>query len=300
MSDINDRLEKQIEGTNLALAAVAEVLQKMDDRLSKAEDQEFYMEQAQAEQNELSQAYDEKTELVKAIAGEVLDVIKGVGESKQGMPTKGDGTRKAKASVGSSGTVTGGGNDDATGITIDSKTETVGQAIQAMQKQLELIKAGYGVAKEHPDIEAIIRGEGEEDEGSEEEPVEGEGEGGDPEDDEKEVEEGYGFQRAIQNLQKQMNDFQKNMGTKIVNESERRLAKMGFKEETSLQSPTLIRYDDVYGNPLGIDGTTPVTKGDSGLDVADQLADMSYKQLRDLQFKIESGETDGVPQELLG
>ena len=50
MSDVNDRLEKQMEGTNLALAAVAEVLQKMDDRLMKAEEQEFYLEQAQQEE----------------------------------------------------------------------------------------------------------------------------------------------------------------------------------------------------------------------------------------------------------
>ena len=89
------------------------------------------------------------------------------------------------------------------------------------------------------------------------------------------------------------------MDNKIVSESEKRLAKMGFKEETSLQSPTLIRYDDVYGNPLGIDGITPVTKSD-GVDVVDQLADMSYAQLRDLQFKVEAGETEGIPQELLG
>ena len=34
--------------------------------------------------------------------------------------------------------------------------------------------------------------------------------------------------------------------------------------------------------------------------MADQLAELSYKQLRDLQVKIQSGNTDGVPQELLG
>ena len=96
-----------------------------------------------------------------------------------------------------------------------------------------------------------------------------------------------------------VNDFSRGIDNKIVNESEKRLAKMGFKEETSLQSPSLIRYDDVYGNPLGIDGTTPVTKSE-GVDVVDQLADMSYSQLRELQFKIEAGETDGIPTELLG
>ena len=287
MSDVNDRLEKQMEGTNLALAAVAEVLQKMDDRLNKAEEQDYLVEMNRVEESEMHKAQSEKTELVKAIATEVLDVMKSAGESKQGMPTNGEGERKAKASTGSSGTVSGGGNDDATAVTIDSKTETVGQAIQAMQKQLKLIKEGYGMAKdEYPAIE-------DEEEGSEEEPAE-------EEDDDEEVEEGYGFERAIQNLQKQINNFSKGMDNKIVSESEKRLAKMGFKEETSLQSPTLIRYDDVYGNSLGIDGMTPVTKSNSDVDVVDQLADMSYAQLRELQFKVEAGETEGMPRELLG
>ena len=287
MSDVNDRLEKQMEGTNLALAAVAEVLQKMDDRLSKAEEQEYLVEAARYEETEMHKAQAEKTELVKAIATEVLDVMKSAGESKQGMPTNGEGEKKAKASVGSSGTITGGGNDDATAVTIDGKTETVGQAIQAMQKQLQLIKEGYGMAKdEYPAIE-------DEEEGSEEEPAE-------EADDEEEVEEGYGFERAIQNLQKQINDFSRGIDGKIVSESERRLAKMGFKEETSLQRPSLIHYDDVNGNPLGIDGTTPVVKEANGTDVVDQLADMSYAQLRELQFRVENGETEGIPRELLG
>ena len=76
MSDVNDRLEKQMEGTNLALAAVAEVLQKMDDRLSKAEEQEYLVEAARYEETEMHKAQAEKTELVKAIATEVLDVMK--------------------------------------------------------------------------------------------------------------------------------------------------------------------------------------------------------------------------------
>ena len=195
MSDVNDRLEKQMEGTNLALAAVAEVLQKMDDRLSKAEEHEFYLEQAQQEEFDIQNAVEERTDLVKAIAGEVIDVIKSAGESKQGMPVNGEGSRKAKASVGSGGTVTGGSNDDAKAVTIDSKTETVGQAIEAMQKQLQLIKAGYGMYKDEDEYD---------DEASEEEPVE---------DEEEEEEDEMPFENSmaqtIQNLQKQINDFSK-------------------------------------------------------------------------------------------
>jgi len=64
-SDIVERLEKQIEGSNLALAAVAEVLQKMDSRLTKAEDEEF--ELSQEEEDNI-----EKQEIIKAVASEVF------------------------------------------------------------------------------------------------------------------------------------------------------------------------------------------------------------------------------------
>ena len=47
--DIVDRLEKQIEGSNLALAAVAEVLHKMDSRISKAEEEDFELAQQDAD-----------------------------------------------------------------------------------------------------------------------------------------------------------------------------------------------------------------------------------------------------------
>ena len=39
--DMVERFENQIQGSNLALAAVAEILQKMDSRLSKADEEEF-------------------------------------------------------------------------------------------------------------------------------------------------------------------------------------------------------------------------------------------------------------------
>ena len=69
MADITERIEKQMEGTNLALAAVAEVLSKMDGRLVKEE--EASVAQAQANANASA-----RSELVKSIANEVLSVIK--------------------------------------------------------------------------------------------------------------------------------------------------------------------------------------------------------------------------------
>ena len=57
--DVLTKVEKQMEGTNLALAAVAEVLQKMDARLSTDEEAEM----RKAEQN---QAESERVNLVKS------------------------------------------------------------------------------------------------------------------------------------------------------------------------------------------------------------------------------------------
>ena len=53
-------------------------------------------------------------------------------------------------------------------------------------------------------------------------------------------------------------------------------------------------------DPLGVDGTTRIQKAQKSAEISDQLADLSYKELRDLQVNIEQGKTDGVPRELLG
>ena len=93
MADISERLEKQMEGTNLALAAVAEVLQKMDIRLAKEEEEE------EAEENEKAMEK-AQSELVKSVATEVVAMLKAsAGDSYAGADVSGD-ERKAKPSGG--------------------------------------------------------------------------------------------------------------------------------------------------------------------------------------------------------
>jgi len=123
--DMVDRLEKQIEGSNLALAAVAEVLQKMDSRLIKAEDEEYEME---LDEQDLM----EKQEIIKAVAGEVYGLIK----ADQGMDVSPEPATKAVTMGKEMG-------DKEKAVTIDTKTSSVQHAIQAMQKQLNMMKAGY-------------------------------------------------------------------------------------------------------------------------------------------------------------
>ena len=118
-NDIAQSIEKHMEGTNLGLAALAEVLAKMDARLSEDEEAD-YEEQLQLEE------YSARTELVKEIAGEVFEVLKaegagiGVGDSKT--------TNKAEQ-----GNLKGGADSDDSSKTIspDTSTATAGRPTES-------------------------------------------------------------------------------------------------------------------------------------------------------------------------
>ena len=271
-NDIVERLEKQIEGSNLALAAVAEVLHKMDSRISKQE--EYDMELAEDAEDAF-----EKQEIIKAVAGEVYGLIK----ADQGMP---DLDKDGSAKERKAGSMAKGKDDSEKAVTVVSKLPDQQAAIQAMQKQLNLLKEEWA------------------DEDMEEENGEEEEENGEGED---ELEDGLGMENAeqypvLENMQKQINQMKKlmsgslDMQKAVQNETEGRLRKMGFREETSLTRPTVIRYED----SMGTDGTSPIQKEFSGGETVDQMMQMSYQDLRRLQETIESGETDGVPRELIG
>jgi len=120
---------------------------------------------------------------------------------------------------------------------------------------------------------------------------------------EEDMERGHGY-KSVEELTKQLNDLQLQLqnveGTmqkQVQTESEDRLRKMGFREETGLQSPKQIKYDAI---PLGTDGTTPIVKAQSEGDTVDQLVNLSYKELRELSARIQAGDTEGIPRELLG
>ena len=113
------------------------------------------------------------------------------------------------------------------------------------------------------------------------------------EDDDDDDDEIKAMAKQLSDLKKQVADYEVNMQKSIQTESEDRLRKMGFREETSLNAPKMI-------DTLGVDGTEVLQKGADSTDTIDQLTNLSYKELRDLQTNIEAGNTDGVPRELLG
>ncbi len=265
MADISEKIEKQMEGTNLALAAVAEVLQKMDGRLAKEE-----QAVAAAEAENANAAA--RADLVKSIAKEVIGLIKEGSEA--GLDVDG-GERKAKATGGTPQNA----DDSESAVTPTTKIEDQQNTIQAMKKE------------DGEDEEEEIEKEGDEEEADEEAadvPVE---EKGMDEDDEDESDEMKSMAKQIAKLQKELEATKGNMQKAVTAEAESRLRKMGFREETGLQAPKVVKG-------LGLDDTPIIQKGEG--DTAGQLAELSYSELRRLQHQIETGNTDGVPRELLG
>ena len=285
MAEIDERLEKQMEGTNLALAAVAEVLLKMDGRLAKeAEEEEEEMEKAAIEKAQ--------SDLVKSVASEVVSMLKASeGDSYAGADVSGD-DRKASPT----GSTPQDADDSESDAGISSKIEDQQNTIQAAHMgddEDEVAKAyekGYAAAmkkekdEDEDGMEKAAHGDDADDEAKDEPNTE---KGMDEDDDDMEK-----MQKQIESLKKQLAETETSMQKAVQTESEARLRKMGFREENGLQAPQKI-------NGLGVDGSAPLQKS-AVTDTPEQLAELSYSELRRMQHQIETGNTDGVPRELLG
>ena len=253
----------------------------MDSRLSKEEE-------SLAQNAYASQQANAKADLVKSIAKEVLAVMKDT-EGK-GMPVSGS-ERKAKTTGGTPQNA----DDSESGAAIGSKTEDAQNTIQAMRKR-------YGEDEEEEEEDfpdkaykgGMARKNEEEDEADDEAadfPVDEKDENGEEED----HEDGHqmkAMRKQIAAMKKQLEATEAGMQKAIQTEAENRLRKMGFREEIGLKAPQLT-------NGLGVDGSTPLVKAAQG-DTVEQLASLSYSELRKLQTQIEMGQTDGVPKELMG
>ena len=304
-----DRIEKQLEGNSLALAAVAEVLQKMDYRMS--EEEEYLLAKEEEEEAEA-----DRESLILDIAHEVATIIKadnGMDVSGDPRPAKGTGKTAANA------------DDSETTVSPTDDIEDQQATIQAMQKNhhdedddedngdndtekgMNYMKAAEMKEQLREIAQHLREGKATTEDADKLEKIDpvtvSAGLAGaligsklldaDVEENEDEETEEKSMQKQIQALQKQVEDYELNMKKAIQTESENRLRKMGFREETSLNAPKMV-------DPLGVDGTEVLQKGADDADTVDQLTNLSYKELRDLQTNIEQGNTDGVPRELLG
>ena len=287
MSDeILNRIEKHMEGTQLGLAALSEVLQKMDARIENEAEASY--ELAKAEEEAL-----EKEALVRDIAKAVLIEL-----SDQGMDVDGtdiENVGKPDPTKGATATPNYIGDADDSSETVTPRTDISEQQASIMAEKKEdeeeekaYTKMGMNKAEDEDD----------KDEDDEEEKAMGfpkkekamhEGGDEDKEDDEGDDDD------DVKKLFKQMSSLQKqieslDISKSVKEESENRLRKMGFKEENGLQKPQL-------NNVFGAD-ETPIKKAQTVNDVVDQLTTLSYKELRKMQELKRQGMVDGLPDEI--
>ena len=267
MADETERIEKALEGNGLALSAVAEVLQKMDARFSKAEEEE-------EDKREEEDAAVEKSALVKELATEVANMLK----ADQGMDVNG-GERKAKTTGGSSAKA----DDSESAANISSKIEQQQNTIQAMRK---------GDEDDDDDADDYVDEKKADDDDEDADDMDNKAmKYKADDDDDDDDDEMKSMQKELDSLRKQLASFEQGLEKSVEDASEARLRKMGFREERGLVAPQI--------QALGTDGTTPLVKSADDGDTVDQLANLSYGELRALQMKIQAGDTTGVPRELL-
>ena len=246
--DVLEQIQKQLEGNTLGLSAVADVLQKMEARLEKAEEFEYEEDLQLAEEEQ----YDA---LIKGVAQEVIAMIKADNEVGVDVEEKKVGGTKLSDSNADDGSET---VDNAKGTpTADAQDVIVSKR-----------------ADDDDDERRRARSRDEEEEEGKDEIVQ--------------------MKKQLEELQKQVAGYQegiqKSSDTQVID----RLERMGFREENGLAAPKIIPDET-----LGIESETFISKAGQAEDVVDQLSKLSFKELRVLQERVQSGDTEGIPTELL-
>ena len=244
--DVLEQIQTQLEGNTLGLSAVADVLQKMEARLEKAEDYEYEEDLMLAEEEQ----YDA---LIKGVAQEVIAMIKSdnevgvvVGETKVG------------------GTKLAGDADDS--------SETIGENSSTKDSENVIVsKAGTGKMMKEDDDDKDRRDEDEEDQ-----------------------DEIVAMKKQLEELQKQVAGYQEGIQKSTDSQVAERLQRMGFREENGLAAPKILP-----DATLGVENDSFISKAEETEDVVEQLSKLSFRELRTLQERVQSGDTEGIPTELL-
>ena len=280
--EILNRIEKHMEGTSLGLAALAEVLQKMDGRMEA--DDAYAIEKAEQEEAALEHAA-----LVKDIAKSVLIEL-----SDQGMDVDGtdiENVGKPDPTKGATATPNyiGDADDSSETVTPRQSIEEQQASIMAEDDEDEDEEKAMHAGKMKAMHAGKMKAE-DDDEDDEEKAIENAYKKVEmADDDEDEDEEKAMLKKSIKQLQKQIEAL--DISKAVKEESENRLRKMGFKEENGLQRPQLST------NVFGAD-ETPIKKAQTVNDVVDQLTNLSYKELRKMQEFKRQGIVEGLPDEI--
>jgi hypothetical protein len=251
--DVLEQIQKQLEGNTLGLSAVADVLQKMESRLEKAEEFEYEEDLQLAEEEQYNA-------LIKGVAEEVIAMIKSdnevgvdVGETRVG------GTKLADPNA-------------------DDSSKTIGENSSTKDSANVIVsKAGMGMKKNDDDDDDDRRDR--RDRSNEDE------------DDQDEI---VAMKKQLEELQKQVSGYQEGIQKSTDSQVAERLERMGFREENGLAAPKILP-----DNTLGVEGDSFISKANEPEDVVEQLSKLSFKELRVLQERVQSGDTEGIPTELL-
>ena len=270
-------LQKGQEGNILAIAAISEVLTKMDARLQKQDEEDYEESMKDEEDKAANEALLEKQAMEQRITASVV---------KQLMELNGDQavsvSGKATWPMSSRST----SEDQEVKVTPRTKTEEMQKPIQAMEK---------GAYQRGAYQKGAYPGDPNDEEGAEEYPVEMP-----PMPPEEGVEKDYPMEedeyenypeevrhmfKAFNELKKENAEMKKSLPDLIKSQTDARLKKMGWRTETGLAAPRAI------GNP-----DVPIVKSSGGddSDLVDQLTKMSWKDLRNLQVDYEAGRSDGI------
>ena len=254
--ELYTRLEKYMEGTSLGLTALAEVLTKMDSRLSKAEEDEEQTLFAKEQE-------DARMALVKDVASQVVSLLKNTDELED------VGDRKVK----NSGALNQDGDDSSATVAPETDEKNQQATLQAEEEPEEEGEPKEKMGKFPMKEEAS----------DEEEEEKAEDEEAPAEDDDEAMEESVFKQmkKEIANLKKQISGAQTDISKSVRDETESTLRKAGWKEERRLVAPTLSMGND----EVEIVKATPETG-----ELVDELANMSYSELRKLQYSVEQGD----------
>ena len=274
--EILNRIEKHMEGTSLGLAALAEVLQKMDGRMEA--DDAYAIEKAEQEQAAIEHA-----NLVKNIAKSVLIELSDQGMDVDGTAIENVGKPDPTKSATATPNYVGDADDSSETITPRSSIEDQQASIMAEDNDEDEDDRKKMENAMHPKVENAMKDDKDEEDNGEMKKADDEDED-DDEDEEKAM-----LKKSIAQLQKQIEAL--DISKAVKEESENRLRKMGFKEENGLQRPQLST------NVFGAD-ETPIKKAQTVNDVVDQLTNLSYKELRKMQELKRQGIVDGLPDEI--
>ena len=281
MPEHDEQMVEVLKSNQMAMVAVAEVLQKVDNRIEAAETAEMQSREAQ-EEDEMRKAESERLSgMIKSAIQEALpEIVKTVN-----MELNGDSQTTARE--GTPWPMSANPHkDDETEEKASMRTQTseVQKPIQAMEKE-----DGEGLEKEHKDKDK------DKDKDVEEEYPMEEKAGMMMRD--KNMANNMNMSKMWEEMQAEVTELRKqNVEIKDSVEAQvkDRMSKMGYHEEQS-RTPKLL--------PTSGFNEVPIIKAEDGprdpTKVADDLSELSWNQLWNLRIQMENGNTDGVPKELI-